>query len=73
MTEFSSFADASEACPEGHQVCGTYRGEKPVYFLAPADASDEEIRDLAFELRHGRPIGVERDLGHLAELLGVRA
>lgn len=73
MTEFPSFAAASEACLSGQRVCGTYRNDIPVYFVVDANASDEEIRDIAFELKHGRPIGVERELGHLAEVLGVRA
>lgn len=52
---FASFADAREACGEDDTVCGTVLGDgKPVYFLAPKSTPDAALRDLAFEVRHGR-------------------
>lgn len=69
MGSYESFDEAKGLCPEGHQICGAMTPDGPRYFTMPADAEDEEIRDVAFEIRHGRPIGVERDLDNLAKLL----
>lgn len=52
---FDTFEAAQEARGEDHQICGTYLGEKPVYFLMPSDASDGQIADRAFEVKNGRP------------------
>jgi hypothetical protein len=54
MDTFDSFSTADAAAADHEQVCGTYIGEKPVYYLLPRDASDDEIRDAAFEVRNGR-------------------
>lgn len=54
MTPFDTFELAAEARAEGQQICGTYLGEKPVYFLMPDDASETQIRDAAFEVKNGR-------------------
>lgn len=46
-------------------VCATYKGNGsgqlapnavPVFFLAPTDAEDDYMRNIAFEIKHGRPL-----------------
>lgn len=56
MDHFASFADADAARTTDQQVCGAYVDKSPRYFLMPATASDDEIRDAAFELKNGRPV-----------------
>lgn len=40
----------------GMSVCGTFKDGKPLYFLASPDATDDRIRELAFEAQNGRPM-----------------
>jgi hypothetical protein len=38
------------------RICGTLRHDgTPTYFAVDPDKTDEEIEDLAFEIREGRP------------------
>lgn len=63
MMTFDDFEQAKAAQGDGQSLCGTYVGEKPVYFLAPAGASEDDVQDLAFEVRNGRPMsGYEKFL-----------
>ena len=49
-------------------LCGTMSGDKPVYFAMAKDATDDEIREKAFEIREGRKMSkVERSLLSIAE------
>lgn len=42
-------------------VCGTFKDEKPVYFILPAEADDDVVSDAAFQVREGRlPTPYER-------------
>lgn len=42
-------------------VCATIKNDQPVYFLAPAEAEDDLVSDVAFEIREGRlPTPYER-------------
>jgi hypothetical protein len=57
METFEDFDAAVTAKGEGEQVCGTLlKSGEPRYFLMPADAADEEVRDRAFQVREGREI-----------------
>ena len=64
-----AFKKAQETAVDGEVVCGTYSDNgDPLYFTAPKESSEEEIRDLAFPARNGRPLSrVERHLLELAE------
>jgi hypothetical protein len=54
---FDERADADADLPAGHVVCATLTKEgKPVYFTAPADTSDDRMREIAFEIREGEPM-----------------
>jgi TPP-dependent 2-oxoacid decarboxylase len=64
-----AFARAKDAATDEQQVCGTYVARKPVYFLLPADASDDEVEAAAFFVREGREIGPERQLMAMADRL----
>lgn len=56
MAESRSEFDRLKAeCGPDQMVCGTILSSgQPVYFLAPRDAPDPQIDDLAFQRRHGR-------------------
>lgn len=64
LRTFNTWQEASDAATENESVCGAYaevaEGEdpysRPVYFLAPRDASDDLMRELSFEARFGRPM-----------------
>lgn len=52
----------------GGSVCGTYRDGVPIYFVMPAEATDEQIEEAAFEAREGRPrLEGERVLARMAQ------
>lgn len=54
--DFAAAQAARDADPDTpHSISGTYVGDKPKYFLMPLSATDEEVRDAAFEVREGRP------------------
>ncbi len=56
---FSTFAEALEHRTEETSICGTYRDDEakdPVYFLAPADADDDVMRQLSYEVKYGKPM-----------------
>ena len=40
----------------GMSVCGTFRGDTPIYFLADPEATDEQLRELSFEAQNQRPM-----------------
>ena len=62
-----AFAEAERTCPDGYQVCGTIAEDgRPVYFHAPADVTEDSMRELAFSHRHGRPMS-EYEKSVLAE------
>lgn len=54
MRVFATYEDAAEALAPGETVCGTFRGEEPVYFLMPESSGDVEMRRASFSVRHGR-------------------
>jgi hypothetical protein len=57
-----------EAGPD-EMVCGTIGSDgNPTYFVMPRDASDEDVRGRAFEIREGRSLsGYERSLMKFSE------
>ena len=66
-------AKRAECDEHGMQVCGVpslhpdTRGQ-PVYFAVVPDAPDELVRDLAFLIQHGKPLGeAERRMIELTE------
>jgi|TARA_B110001454_G_C12608202_1_gene387526 hypothetical protein len=67
-----AFKKAQETVADGDIVCGTYSDDgDPLYFTAPRESTEEEIRDRAFAARNGRPLSrVER---HLVELAASRS
>lgn len=66
-----AFGRARAAKVEGLSVCGTWIQDKPVYFLAPDTLTDEEMRDLAFEIANGRKPGPELQLLDMARAKGL--
>lgn len=65
----------ARAAANAHQmVCGAYiQDGSPVAFLVESDATEQEISDLAFTFKHGRPPQViERQLQGMAERLKAR-
>jgi|CXWL01.1.fsa_nt_gi hypothetical protein len=52
---FESFEAALSAKSADEMVSGTYIGDRPVYFVMSETATDDLIRDAAFEIREGRP------------------
>ena len=49
-------AAQKKAGPDG-RVCAVYSSNgEPIYFAVPKDATDEQIRRLAFQAKHGRPM-----------------
>lgn len=75
MVVFEDFEQAQAELTDGDMVCGTYKGEQPVYFHAHVDASPDQIRDLAFEVRNGRKMSSYEQflLGAATDLSGVSA
>lgn len=58
MLTFETRDAALGALQDGQIVCATIMtGGKPTYFTMQADATDEAVRDRAFEIKHGRKIG----------------
>lgn len=68
------YARAKGAANAHQMVCGAYIEDgSPVAFLVESDASEQQISDLAFTVRHGRPPQViERQLQGIAERLKAR-
>ncbi len=64
-----AFQKAQDQAADGEIVCGTYLDDgEPLYFTAPRESTEQEIRDRAFEARNGRPMSrTERHLLELAE------
>jgi len=64
-----AFKKAQEKAGDDEIVCGTYSDNgDPLYFTAPREATEDEIRDRAFAARNGRPLSqTERHLLELAE------
>lgn len=58
FTEWDKAVAAQEQAADPTQVCGTFVGEQPVYYLMAAEATDEQIREAAFEVRNGRKMSV---------------
>lgn len=54
-TEFDDAKAAADAV--GFKIGGTYKPDgTPMYFLHPPEATDDEVHDMAFQVRHGRSI-----------------
>lgn len=66
---FTSYEDALAAKQEGETISFFGRGRlvsgriepepgglPPVWFLVPAEATADEMRDIAFEMQHGKPM-----------------
>jgi len=56
---YDSYDAAKKDCPEGFAVGGTYRDDdckEAVYFHHPAGAEPDELRKLAFQAKHGKPM-----------------
>ena len=70
-----AFKKAQETVADGEIVCGTYLDDgEPLYFTAPRESTEQDIRDRAFEARNGRPMSrTERHLLELAEGRKVNA
>ena len=64
-----AFKKAQESAGDEEIVGGTYDSNgEPLYFTAPRGATEEEIRDLAFASRNGRPMSnLENGLLSMAE------
>jgi hypothetical protein len=75
VTTYTSFSEAQESRTTDddgafrEMVCGTLlESGQPVYFLARAGSPEPAVRELSFQIRHGRPIsGYERFLLNAAE------
>ena len=53
----AAFLRAKTKAGDDGRVCGvTDENGTPVYFVVSRDATDEEVRARAFEVRHGRPM-----------------
>jgi hypothetical protein len=61
MRTYDTFDEAQAAAGENDTVCGAYKGDTPVYFLADKDASEDEMRHTAFAAVHGRPMSSYED------------
>lgn len=69
---FEHFDEAAKVASEhGLSVCGTFRGETPLYFLAPLEATDDQLRELSFEAQNGRPMA-EHEIGLMKAALQER-
>jgi hypothetical protein len=54
---FDDYDRAAAECAPDQMVCGTYlKDGTPQYFVMPADAGDENVREVAFRVREGRDI-----------------
>jgi len=62
-------ADQSRENPDAEMVCGVrMEDETARYFVVPRETSDDEIAEMAFEIRNGRPVSnYERTIRDLAE------
>jgi len=55
--ESTGFADPADLAANGLTICGVALSEADFrYWAAPADQSDDDYHNQAFEIRHGRPI-----------------
>lgn len=73
MKTFETYDEMLAEKQDGQSPCGTYVGETPVYFLMPADATDEQARDAAFEVRNGRRMsGYEQTMLSAAQAIHER-
>lgn len=64
--DFEAARSLAEA--EGRRLCATYKGDTPVYFSMPPEASDQDVQDEAFRIREGRlPTEGERTIGRMIE------
>jgi len=73
MKTFETYDEMLAEMQDGQSPCGTYVNETPVYFLMPADATDKQTRDAAFEVRNGRRMsGYEHTMLSAAEAMHER-
>lgn len=65
----AAYALVAEKAAGNESVCATLaENGAPLYFLAPLEASDDEIQEKAFARRHGRPMsGSEKILRDYAQ------
>jgi hypothetical protein len=71
---FTTFAEAEAACGADDTVCGTVLSDgTPVYFVMPKNVTSAELRDRAFQVRHGRsPSATEVQLASLMDRMGAK-
>lgn len=51
----TDFLRAKTAAEEhGLSLCGTFHDGRPLYFLVEPDATEDHVREAAFEAKHGR-------------------
>lgn len=55
-TSHKQWLECKAAVGPDQQICCVYNGPQPLYFIAPADAGDEELDLRSFEVRNGRPM-----------------
>lgn len=73
MQVYTDYDEAKAGLPEGWSLCGTYRGDEPVYFFLAPDTSDEQGQQVAFQVKHGRAMsGVERISWSAAQRINER-
>lgn len=54
---YASREAVDEALPDGHTVCATLLPDStPVYFTVALDATEDEVRDTAFQIREQRKL-----------------
>jgi len=68
-------AEADTAKTDGEVICATLLPDgTPVYFTVALDATEDEVRDLSFQIREDRKLNdSERVLIAIAELVQRRA
>lgn len=61
MRTYETFEAAAADAGEDDTVCGAYKGDTPVYFLAHKDAGEDEMRHAAFRAVNGRDMSSYED------------
>ncbi len=62
------YEKAASDLEPGETLCATLVDDKPVYFAMSVEATDEEVRQRAFEIREGREMSTtERTMLRIAE------
>src|SRR5690606_27261827 len=59
----AQFAAAKRKAGEDGMVCGYLDSDgRPHYFVVPKDATEADVRRIAFQVRHGRPMTPAEEL-----------